>query len=384
MIKWEPTKMQNKYSKSIKKNMNKIGFRISRPINEPKIIKYQNELLEENYNPNTKRLNIFLTSGYDMVSGGILSISSIYYETSKLKGIHGAETILCSVPGEPLLLKYTKFKNQNYIYNFSQVLSYFQNLDSLMIHIPEYACAFVLDKISKEEYSILDNIENLHINIMIQNIEIAEDNLGKIENLKQRFDCVTGTTAHENYSNPKNRRKFGFPIHKFSTYVSPEQYDYKSYTEKDDLMIVSQPEDKHPMRAKVLGLLQKEFPEIEMKVIENITYEEFKKVISEAKWALTFGEGLDGYFIEPIFSGAISFSVYNSKFFTKDFKSLETVYSDYDELIKKMPMDLKRLNTENSYEYYQQMQFKRCSKYYDYKEYIENLKLFYQGNYTCK
>ena len=69
----------------------------------------------------------------------------------------------------------------------------------------------------------------------------------------------------------------------------------------------------------------------------------FKKVISEAKWALTLGEGLDGYFIEPIFSGAIGFSVYNSRFFTEDFESLETVYSDYDELIKKMPMDIKKI-----------------------------------------
>ena len=81
--------------------------------------------------------------------------------------------------------------------------------------------------------------------------------------------------AHENYTNLENRQKFGFPLHKFSTYVSPEQYDFKSYSEKDDLMIISQPEDIHPMRPRVLRLLQKEFPEIEMKVIENITYDEF-------------------------------------------------------------------------------------------------------------
>ena len=383
MIEWEHKKMDNKPSK-FKKYSNKITSRLSRPLNDSRIQKYQNELLKENYNPNAKKLIIFLTSGYDMVNGGILSISSIYEETIKLKEIHGAETIKCIVPGEPLILEYTKFKNQGYNYNFKHVLSFFRNLDSLIIHVPEYACRFTFNKISKEEYSILDKIEDLHINILIQNIDVANDYLNKIKSLKQRFNNVTGTMAHENYTNLENRQKFGFPLHKFSTYVSPEQYDFKSYSEKDDLMIISQPEDIHPMRPRVLRLLQKEFPEIEMKVIENITYDEFKKVISEAKWALTFGEGLDGYFIEPIFSGAIGFSVYNSRFFTEDFESLETVYSDYDELIKKMPMDIKRLDSKHSYENYQQKQFERCAKYYDYKEYIENLKLFYKGDYTCK
>ena len=376
--------MENKSLRLIKKIIIKIAFIISGLINEPKIRKSQNRLLKKNYDQNSKRLIIFLTSGYDMVSGGILSISSIYEETKNLTDIHGAETILCSVPGEPLLLKYTKFRNENCIYNFSQILSFFQNLDSLLIHIPEYACAHILDNISKEQYSVLDCIKNLHINIMIQNIDIAMDNLGKIESLKQRFNYVTGTMAHENYSNPENRLKLGFPIHKFSTYVSPEQYNYKNCKEKEDLIIVSQPDDKHPMRDEVLRLLQEEFPEMEIKVIENVTYDEFKKVISRAKWALTFGEGLDGYFIEPIFSGAVSFSVYNSRFFTKDFESLETVYSDYDELINKMPMDLRRFDNEIIYKNYQKKQFELCSKYYDHNEYLENLKLFYREDYTYK
>ncbi len=375
--------MVNKFSK-IKEYGNKITTRLSRPLNDSKIRKYQSELLKENYNPNTKKLIIFLTSGYDMVNGGILSISSMYEETIKLKEIHGAETIKCIVPGEPLILKYTKFKNQDYIYNFTEILSFFGNLDSLIIHIPEYACRFTFDKISKEEYSILDKIKDLHINILMQNIDVANDQLNKIKGLKQKFNNITGTMAHENYTNLENRQKFGFPIHKFSTYVSPEQYHFKTYIEKENILIVSQPEDEHPSRTKVLKLLRNEFPEMEIKVIENITYDEFKKVISKSKWALTFGEGLDGYFIEPIFSGAIAFSVFNSRFFTKDFKSLETVYNDYEELIKKMPMDLKRLDSEKYYKLYQEQEFERCSKYYDYNEYIENLKLFYQGEYTYK
>ena len=84
MIEWEHKKMDNNPSK-FKKYSNKITSRLSRPLNDSRIQKYQNELLKENYNPNAKKLIIFLTSGYDMVNGGILSISSIYEETIKLK-----------------------------------------------------------------------------------------------------------------------------------------------------------------------------------------------------------------------------------------------------------------------------------------------------------
>ena len=230
----------------------------------------------------------------------------------------------------------------------------------------------------------MDEIKDLHINILIQNIDVANEYLNKIKNLKQKFNNVTGTMAHENYTTLENRNKFGFSIHKFSTYVSPEQYDFKTYTEKENVLIVSQPEDEHPIRTKVLKLLQKEFPGMEIKVIQNMTYDEFKKVISKSKWALTFGEGLDGYFIEPIFSGAIGFSVFNSRFFTNDFKSLETVYNNYEELIKRMPMDMKRLDSEKCYKLYQRQQFEQCSKYYNYEEYKKNLILFYQRKYTYK
>ncbi|MEN6553021.1 MAG: hypothetical protein ABFC34_09065 [Methanobacterium sp.] len=365
-----------------KKVFLKISFNISRLFKEPQIKKNQKELLEKKYDSKNSNLIIFLTSGYDMVNGGILSISSIYEETKNFDEIQGSQTILCSVPGEPLLLEYTKFKNKNYIYNLPLILSYFHDLNNLIIHIPEYACGLFLKNISNKEFSVLDKICNLHINILIQNIDIFNENLEDIELIKKRFPNVTGTTAHQNYSNLKNRQKFGFPLHKLSTYVSPEQYNNKSYSEKEELMIVSN--DKHPRRSEILKIFQKTFPNLKIKVIENMTYAEFKNNISKAKWALTFGEGLDGYFIESIFSGAISFSVYNPRFFTEDFESLPTVYQNYDELIKIMPSDLKRLNNKKNYTNYQKQQYNLCSKYYDYREYQKNLKLFYQGDYTFK
>lgn len=360
----------------------KLIFFITRPFKEHEIKKNQRLLLKKKFEKSTENLIIFLTSGYDMVNGGILSINSIYDETEKLKEFHQSKVVLCSVPGEPLLLRYTKFKNQNWIYNFSDVLSYFKNLKKLTIHVPEYACGLLLNNIKDNEYLILGEIEDLQINIMIQNIEVALDYFEDIKKVKKRFNKVTGTTAHENYTDLETRKKLDIPLHKLSTYVSPEQYNYKDYKEKEDIIIISH--DEHPRKVEVLRLLNKEFPKLKIQIIKNMTYDEFKTMISKAKWALTFGEGLDGYFVETIFSGGVSFSVYNPRFFTKDFESLETLYSNYDELIQKMPLDLKRLDNENNFNTYQKKEYKLCTKYYDHNEYLKNLRLFYEGDYTYK
>ena len=113
-----------------------------------------------------------------------------------------------------------------------------------------------------------------------------------------------------------------------------------------------------------------------------MTYEDYKETISRAKWALTFGEGLDGYFVETIFSGGIGFSVYNRKFFPEDFVSLRTVYGSYELLIQNIHKDISELDGEKAYVDYQNKQFSLCSKLYDYKNYLKNLEAFYRGKYT--
>lgn len=340
----------------------------------------QERLLRENYSLNIKKLIVFLTPGYDIVNGGILSFSSLYEETKKLKNIHGAETIMCTTPGDPLLLRYSRFQNQNYIYNFSRVLSYFGNLRSLIVHIPEcHVGQFVfIMSLFINDYLKLKKVKDLHFNILLQNVKVISPQK-YIEKLG-RWGKLTCTAAHERYSTLELRNKLGIPLHYLSAYASPEKYYLKKYREKENLMIVSP--DLHPEKSAIINLLARQFPQLKIQIIKNLTYEEYKETISKAKWALTFGEGLDGYFVETIFSGGVSFSVYNTLFFTKDFKSLRTIYENYDILIKKICSDLKDLNNEMVYTKYQKKQYDLCSKHYKYKEYIKNLELFYKGKYT--
>jgi hypothetical protein len=347
-------------------------------LSEFKIRLSQDRLLKRNYHTNAEKLIVFLTMGSDIVNGGLLSISSMYEETKKLSNIHGAETVMCTIPGDSLLLRYTRFENQNYIYRFPQVLSYFRSPNNLIIHIPEYSVQEFLENLTYQDRLRLSKIRVVHINMMIQNIEYLAS-MHNILELK-RLGKLTCTTAHEKYSTRELSQRIGCPLYKFSVWVSPEKYHKKSYAEKEDLMIVSP--DPHPKRSEVLRLIAKQFPHLSVQVIRNLTYKEYKETISRAKWALTFGEGLDGYFVETVFSGGISFSAYNSRFFTEDFKSLRTVYDDYEVLIKNICSDIKDLDNEKAYAEYQNREYNLCSKYYSYREYVDNLKSFYKAEYA--
>src|SRR6476660_965325 len=71
----------------------------------------------------TRRLIVFLTPGHDGTSGGVMSIAAIYRETQALQELHGSRVVMCTVPGEPPLLKYTWFRNHNYLLDFEALLN---------------------------------------------------------------------------------------------------------------------------------------------------------------------------------------------------------------------------------------------------------------------
>src|SRR6266852_4198044 len=86
------------------------------------IDRLQINLLYRALTSRTERLIVFLTPGYEYRSGGVISIASIYRESLALRHLHRSEVVLCIVPGEPLLTKYTWFENRNYILDLESVL----------------------------------------------------------------------------------------------------------------------------------------------------------------------------------------------------------------------------------------------------------------------
>lgn len=306
-----------------------------------------------------------------------MAIAAIYQESSALGHLHRARVALCTVPGDPALLKYTWFANRNYILDLESVLKRCKHLEYLQLHIPDYAVNRVLEWLTFASPTLMRNIREVHFNVLLLNIDLVEGQ--NVTDLK-RFGKVTCTTAHEAYSNSATREALGVPLHRLTVCQGPEFFSRSGYKDKEPLLIVSN--DEHPLKEQVLRQIAQVFPKLKIQIIENLSYEDYKKLIRRAKWSLTFGEGLDGYFAEPIFSGGVSFAVFNDRFFMPAFANLETVYPTWEVLADRMPADLQRLDEPEAYDRCWRQAYDLLSDALNTDRFRENLRMFYRGEYT--
>jgi len=323
----------------------------------------------------TERLIMFLSPSTDLKNGGILSIASLCEESSKLSSIHHAAVVMCTIPGDPPLLKYRWFPNNNYLLDADAVIRHCLALKFLMIHVPEFVINRVADWLeSKRGLALADKV---YINVLLQNIDLIADQ--KVDRLAS-FGAVTCTTAHEAYSTQQTRDRLGVTLHRMSVYVSPEQYRRTGYEAKENILILSP--DAHPLREEVLRRIRVRHPHLRTQVVQNLTYTAYKDLISRAKWALTFGEGLDGYFAEPIFSGGVAFAVFNERFFTPEFASVKVIYRSWEELMRCLPDDIDTLDNPIEYTATWRQPYELLCQMYNSKIYRENLRRFYRGDYS--
>ncbi len=353
---------------------------------EQKIRKRQNKLIIENYSKDIENLIVFMVDGADWftgkdnISGGIMSIASIYEESEKLKKIHNSNVIMITHKTAHLLLKHTQFPNNIFVFRYKQLIKYFQNLKKVIIHVPEYLVPTINKQFAADSL-YFTKIPDLQINILNQRIDIMPD-VSETEKLKQVTRNITQTTAHENYTTLELRNKYNIPVHKLSVFGSPEKYKFTDFEQKENLLIVSP--DEIPQKSRIIYKIKTEIPDLKIIIIENLTYTEYLNTISKAKFALTFGEGLDFYFVETVFSGGIGFAVYNEDFFTKEFKELPFIYKNYKDLEDLIVKDFSNLKNKELFVDTNKQQFMQCSKLYKYIEYLENIEKFYKKEYTFK
>lgn len=324
----------------------------------------------------TRRLIVFLTPGHDGPSGGVMSIAAIYRESQALQKLHGSRVVMCTVPGEPPLLKYTWFRNHNYLLDFEALLNRCGRLDYLLVHIPEYAVKHVGAWLSSH-WSSFKDVKELHLNVLVQNIDLGQE---QDLTILKRFGKVTCTTAHEAYSNAAMREELGVALHRLSCCNGAELYRPLRYEDKQPLLMVSH--DPHPLKERVLRGIKQELPELSIQVIQNLKYDDYCEVARRAKWSLTFGEGLDGYFADPVFNGGVAFAVFNARYFTPAFAKLETVYPSWDVLIEKITTDLRRLDEPVAYKRCSRQAWELLNELYSTERFRENLRAFYRGEYT--
>ena len=325
-----------------------------------------------------KRLIAFLAPGCDAPAGGVLSIAALYRETKTMGDIHRARVVFCPVPGDPYIAKYTWFENRDYMLDLNAVLERCGRLEYLLLHVPEYACGQVAGWLDSESGARARESGELHLNVLVQNIDLLV-----VEDLRRLkgFGRVTCTTNHDSYSGADTRERLGVTMHKLSVGIYRQEFFRRAeYRDKEPILVVSH--DEHPLKERVLGRLARETPGLKIQVVRGLSYEEYKSLIRRAKWMLTFGEGLDGYFIESVFSGGVPFAVYNERFFTPDFEGLENIYPSWEALEEKMSADMRRLDEPAAYGNAWRRVYDLLDEIYDTERFRENLRTFYRGEYT--
>lgn len=154
---------------------------------------------------------------------------------------------------------------------------------------------------------------------------------------------LTITVAHDSYLTSKKVEQYNCPLYLLTPFL-PSFYRIP-FQEKEKIIVFSP--DDNEYKIEVMKKIRNELPDYKIKIVKNMTLEEYKHLISKAMFTVTFGEGYDGYFIEPYLSDSISFAVHNTTFFPRTFKKVPTVYETWTDLLEKITYDIRSYENNN-------------------------------------
>jgi hypothetical protein len=328
--------------------------------------------------PIAAKLIWFLVPSEDIVTGGLMSICSIYSESLKIFAGADTEVIASTYPGFPPIRRYTKFPNDCSILTFDEALDRIGPRQEIILHVPEYYCRHLVAHLPDRALDRFHAAARFQVNILLQNIEMIEP--ADVRHVCGLTPNVTCTTAHEAYSTKAQSDRLGITLHRLSVFKDKSDYPVVPYLEKRDRVVVSP--DPHPMRNEVLARLARERPDIEQVVVENMRYEDYLALVKASKWSLTFGEGLDWYLAEMAWCGGVPFAVFNSTFFPPNFAALLNVYRDWDACLNNLIDDIARYDNPAIFETASAGTRALLDAIYSNEVYRRNLRNFYQGAYT--
>lgn len=285
---------------------------------------------------------------------------------------------MASYPGHPKIEKYNWFNNDVYVYSFDDLIEVIKDYSDIHMHLPEYYVEQFYDSLTNKVREKIKKAKT-HINIMNQNIECMPEPK-VIQRLYSIADSVTMTNAHERYTTNEYRELYGVPVHLLASWYDQEPIKLIPYEKKLDKMIVSP--DPHPAKEHILKYIKENIPSIELIIIKNVKYEDFKQLEKESKWSMSFGEGLDGYFAGPVLRGGVGFAVYNELFFTPAYKDLPTVFTSFDHFANDIVNFIKNNDNKIAYEKVNSVLFDIIDKQFNHRDYVNNIELYYSQRYT--
>jgi hypothetical protein len=319
--------------------------------------------------PDCRRFAIFLVPGWDFVNGGIMSICSIATETRKLLGANGVTVAVCTALGQPRLLRYTKFDNDVELFAFSDMLRWFPESSEVLVHVPEF-CAGMFVSDCLDVYRSRPDLK-WRFNILLQNIDRVPSK-NAVNDMKQ-LGFTTITIAHK--ASAAMAQHLDCPVHYLSWFISAEDFRRIEYPSKKKLVAISP--DTHPEKAEIVRRISAALPDHKIIEIRKMTYQRYKEVIRDAKFMFTFGEGLDGYFVESIFSGAVAMAIFAERYFTPEYRELDGVFRDGKTAISSVTDFLKTANSGATFRAIAEGQYNLVVKTFRRELYWDNVKTFY-------
>ena len=286
-----------------------------------------------------EELIVFFIPNIKMITGGIQSIYSICKYSREI--CPQAVCVISTHPGKYTYSHNNLFRNDEKIYRWEQIAGNMQNAKKVILHIPEYCADKFYSSLKSGEIKMLKEIEDLQINILNQNIELMPEP-EKLKELYNLTDNISQTIGHHRYATQEVCDKWQIPTHFLSVHIDLSGYKSYPFEEKEKIIVLSP--DEAPYKQAVVEKLKKELPDFKLVTVENMSFDEYMDLIARAYFAITFGEGFDGYFIQPSFVGSIGFAVYNEKFFPDDsWKELKNVFAKNDDLIENVTKLFKQL-----------------------------------------
>lgn len=303
----------------------------------------QNYLIEFK-NLKAENLTVVVVPEKNAMSGAIYTFFRLAAITKKNHYDDNGEVLVMTraYPTRETYVKQVHFNTGEDVFRFEQITK-FKKVKNLTLHIPEYATKDFYKLIRNKTKKYLAKIENVHINILNQNISLMHDK-EEFADLYKITPNITQTVAHTKYCNQQIADKYNlktlfFPISQdFST--SPD----RTFAEKKDLIIYSP--DYQPQKEAILNKLRKELPKFELVEIKQVKFEKFIQLASEAKFSISFGEGFDGYHCFPIIKGGIALVVYNEEFFpSPEYKEFIDTFVSYEDMEENIVNVVKQLNS---------------------------------------
>ena len=301
----------------------------------------QMEAVKTQLHNNPDQIIIFFNIMRNLISGGMLSIDRLVEHASQMAD---ANTVVLQsgLPLENAVIINKFFDYAKYPIDFSYIIKY-SHPKKLLLNIPECFCQYFVDGLTANMRQWLLSIQDLRINILNQSDELMPPQY-YVEELRTLCDGkLTITAAHQRYCTAEKEKQYRAPIYLLTPFL-PNFYK-TSYSQKEKIIVFSP--DEHPKRQTIKKLLHQQLPDYKFITIKKMHLNDYKKLISRALFTITFGEGYDGYFIEPYFSGSIGFAVRNDTFFPKKMSSLMGLYSSWEDMELNIVKDIRKLEKDS-------------------------------------